>query len=74
MFGTNIQVLKGKNIAAIFKTSPIEIHNITIYDPVANQKGLNPAYDAFIDNQIDANTALRQAQEEGDKAIAESGL
>jgi multiple sugar transport system substrate-binding protein len=74
MFGANVEVLKGKSVAAIFKTTPIEIHNITIYDPVANQKGLNPAYDAFIDNKIEANTALRQAQEEGDMAIAESGL
>jgi multiple sugar transport system substrate-binding protein len=69
-FGTDRKVLQGKNVAAIFKTSFIDIHNITKYDD-AISKALDQPYYDFVSGLIDENTAIRLAQEAAAKAIAE---
>jgi multiple sugar transport system substrate-binding protein len=68
-FGANIEVLKGKNISAIFKTTPLPIHNINDFDSPVKKALDQPFYD-FLSGKFDANTALRTAQEAADKAIA----
>jgi multiple sugar transport system substrate-binding protein len=70
IFGENRTVLKGKNVAAIFKTSPLDIHHINKYDDAAKKALDQPFYD-FVSGKIDENTSLRLAQEAADKAIAD---
>ncbi|MCC2686213.1 MAG: family 1 extracellular solute-binding protein [Paenibacillaceae bacterium] len=71
-FGVNREVLKGKNVAAIFKTSPLDIHHINKYDSVVKKALDQPFYD-FVSGKTDENTAIRTAQEAADKAIADMG-
>lgn len=71
MFGQNRKVLQGKNIDAIFKTTPLDIHHISKFDdPV--RKAIDPAFYDFLSGVTDENTAIRQAQEAADKAIADA--
>ncbi|MCC2686274.1 MAG: family 1 extracellular solute-binding protein [Paenibacillaceae bacterium] len=70
VFGENLASLKGKNVSAIFKTIPMPIHHVTIYDSPTVKATNAPFYD-FLNGKTDANTALRLAQEAADKAIAE---
>ena len=70
VFGENIEVLKGKNVAAIFKTTPLEIHHINDYDDAVKKAMNQPFYD-FFSGKLDMNTAIRIAQEAADKAIAD---
>jgi multiple sugar transport system substrate-binding protein len=71
VFGEKREVLKGKNVAAIFKTTPLDIHKYTNYDDVA-KKPLDAAFYEFLTGSIDANTALRKAEEGANAAISQA--
>jgi multiple sugar transport system substrate-binding protein len=67
-FGTDLQALKGKNVAAIFKMTPSTIKAPTIYDQQMAAI-LGKAADAVALQQKDINSALRDAAKAGDEAI-----
>jgi multiple sugar transport system substrate-binding protein len=73
VFGADREVVKGKNISAIFKTTPLLLRQYTDYDGEAT-KALNAAFNDYLSGKIDVNTALRQAQENADSAIAGMGM
>ncbi|CAG7639427.1 ABC transporter substrate-binding protein [Paenibacillus allorhizosphaerae] len=68
VFGSNVSILKGKNIGAIFKTKAAPMRNISDFDAVV-QKELYKAYDMLVSGNSDINTLLRTANEEAEKAI-----
>jgi multiple sugar transport system substrate-binding protein len=67
-FGADLKSLKGKNIAAIFKTNASPTSPYSIYNPVAEK-----AVDAVVNKELatgtDANTVLRQVEELANKNI-----
>ncbi|MCC2686076.1 MAG: extracellular solute-binding protein family 1 [Paenibacillaceae bacterium] len=67
-FGADLKSLKGKNIAAIFKTNAAPTSPYSIYNPVAEK-----AVDAVVNKELatgtDANTVLRQVEETANKNI-----
>ncbi|MCZ8511812.1 extracellular solute-binding protein [Paenibacillus filicis] len=69
-YGANVPYLKGKNIAGIFKSKPRKINDpLTEYDVLVRS-----AIDAQVKELAagkDVNTALRAAEEAGNKAIEE---
>jgi multiple sugar transport system substrate-binding protein len=70
VFGQDRKVLEGKNVAAIFKTQPLDIHHINQYDDPVKKALDQPFYD-FVSGKLDENTAIRQAQEAATKALAD---
>jgi multiple sugar transport system substrate-binding protein len=69
LFGKNLKSLQGKNVAAVYKNVYGSMAKPSRYDDLikdANQK----AFDQMIKEKLDINTAIRIAQETGDKAIA----
>jgi multiple sugar transport system substrate-binding protein len=68
-FGQDNPDLKGKNIEALFRTGKLpDKDDPSPYTPIVNQK-LNDAFANVYNKGIDINTALRQAEEEANKAI-----
>jgi multiple sugar transport system substrate-binding protein len=68
-YGSDLGSMKGKHLEAIFKTVPSPIHAQTEYDKIVKAKLKDAA--AFVAKRAkDVNTALRDAQEESDQAIA----
>jgi multiple sugar transport system substrate-binding protein len=67
-FGTDLQTLKGKNIAAVFKMTPPTIKAPTIYDQ-QTWPLLTQAAKAVALQQKDVNTALRDANEAANAVI-----
>lgn len=69
LFGKNIKSIQGKNFAAVFKNVYGSMAKPSRYDDLikdVNQK----AFDRMVKENLDRNTAIRIAQEEGDRAIA----
>ncbi|MDF2715955.1 MAG: family 1 extracellular solute-binding protein [Paenibacillus sp.] len=67
-YGANMKSVQGKNIKVVFKSSFASPYQPTSYDPLTNTP-LNDAVKNFIDNGMDINTALRQAEEASNKVI-----
>lgn len=69
-FGSQLPYLAGKNLAAIFKTTPGKLReNSTAYDTIV--LGLiNPLADRLRAGETDINTMLRETQEKADAALA----
>lgn len=62
-FGTGVDYLKGKNLQSVYKSKPVQYPVSSQYRTKA--EGIVVAkFNAFRDNQIDVNTALKQAEEE----------
>lgn len=73
-FGTESQVLKGKNVQAIFKHRPVPYHNKpSKYDAIADAQ-LNSAGLQLFGNTKDINTIIRETEEAiNNKVAAEAG-
>lgn len=67
-FGQNVNILKGKNIAAVFKLKPAPMRTVTEYDNFV-LKEVDTASDKMAAGDSDFNTLLRTANEAADKAI-----
>ncbi|MDF2722529.1 MAG: family 1 extracellular solute-binding protein [Paenibacillus sp.] len=63
-FGANLPFLKGKNVAAIFKTTPAVRFLPTLYDAAARNIVMKIFSDQVMKGNKDINTALREADEE----------
>jgi multiple sugar transport system substrate-binding protein len=68
-FGADITKLKGKNIKAALKHKPAPVHPRTTYSRIA-QAQLIPALKKVVEGTLDVNSALREADELANKAIA----
>jgi multiple sugar transport system substrate-binding protein len=68
-FGQDYASLKGKNIAAPFKYKHQPINRGSVYDSLVNPE-INKAADEMVKGEKDVNTALREAEERANKAIA----
>lgn len=72
LYGRNMKSLQGKNTKAVFKSQfapPVPPHkNADLVFPHINQ-----ALTRVINGEIDANTAIREAEEAANKEIAEKG-
>jgi len=73
-FGIESEVLKGKNVQAIFKHRPVPYHNNpTKYDAIADS-ALNAAGVQLFTNAKDINTLIRETEESiNAKVAAEAG-
>ncbi|MDQ1913460.1 extracellular solute-binding protein [Paenibacillus sp. GD4] len=71
-FGSNLSLLKGKNVASILKTKPAPLAPVTPYDSALSSE-MNTAFNEVASGAKDINTALMRAQESADKKIVEIG-
>ncbi|MCC2683949.1 MAG: hypothetical protein K0R75_848 [Paenibacillaceae bacterium] len=71
-FGKDFIYMKGKNKQSIFKYKNQPVNMGSFYDKFVD-KELGMAADAVVKGDLDINTALRQAEENANKAIAASG-
>jgi multiple sugar transport system substrate-binding protein len=69
-YGAELSTLKGKHLDAIFKSKSAKLIAPTEYDDLVSPT-LGTAFKDVILNGKDINTALREAQDAADKAIAE---
>jgi multiple sugar transport system substrate-binding protein len=69
-YGSELSTLKGKHLDAIFKSKSAKLVYPSEYNEVV-QPTLVAAFKDVILNGKDINTALREAQDAADKAIAE---
>ncbi|WP_028550684.1 ABC transporter substrate-binding protein [Paenibacillus sp. UNC451MF] len=69
-FGSSLNTLKGKNMDAILKSSPAPSTPPSEYKEIAKRQ-IVPAFNKVIDQDMDINTALREAEELADKEITE---
>jgi hypothetical protein len=69
LLGTSIPELKGKNMKGVFRNKFAVGQTGTDYMWIA-RKELKPAMENFIKGSVDANTALRDAQEKANEKIA----
>jgi multiple sugar transport system substrate-binding protein len=70
-YGENMPELKGKNIQAIFKSSPAPIPPETPYNGLST-KIIRDSFVNYISGKEDLNSALRSADEAFDKAVKEA--
>ncbi|CAG7614185.1 ABC transporter substrate-binding protein [Paenibacillus allorhizosphaerae] len=72
-FGTESEVLKGKNVQAIFKHRPVPIHNNpTKFDATADAQ-LNSGALQLFGNTKDINTIIRETEEKTNQKVEELG-
>ncbi|CAG7648330.1 hypothetical protein PAESOLCIP111_05575 [Paenibacillus solanacearum] len=69
-FGASMDFMKNKHIEAIYKTKPAKTFIPTKYDSIA-MSAMNAAVSKAVKNNIDLNTALREAEESINKQINE---
>lgn len=70
-FGTDVPVLKGKNVAAALRVTPAKMIPPHEYNAVIDGR-LNALVADMVKENADINTLLRRAQEEADQAIMEA--
>lgn len=72
-FGKESEVLKGKNVQAIFKHRPVPIHgNLTKFDATADGQ-LNSGALQLFGNAKDINTIIRETEEAINQKVAAQG-
>lgn len=71
-FGIDLPVLKGKNTAAFFKDTIGKPITVTRYDGIARSTFTEVAVDGYSKGKLDIAAALRTAEEEINKKIAEA--
>lgn len=69
-FGSEMDFMEGKNIEAIFKNTPAKTFNTTRYDGISFNH-FNGALREVINEGVDVNTALRNAEESINQIIKE---
>lgn len=67
-FGQNLEVLKGKRIASIFKSKPVPYPNSSPYRS-KSESIANKYFNEYLAGTIDINTALSRADEEINKML-----
>ncbi|MDF2722726.1 MAG: hypothetical protein K0Q59_2401 [Paenibacillus sp.] len=67
-YAADLKGMEGKNVAAFFKDTLGKPAPTTKYDAIA-KTALNAAFAQMGGNKVDANTALRQAEENINKQI-----
>lgn len=67
-YGQDLPKYKGKDVSVLFPKQPAQISNITEYQVVAAQQ-LNAALTRIAKDNVDINTAMREAVENTDKEI-----
>ncbi|CAG7622455.1 hypothetical protein PAESOLCIP111_02428 [Paenibacillus solanacearum] len=68
-FGAKMDILKGKNVASLFKSTPAYAPPFSIYHSKGNEV-LKKAFADVVADKVDVNTALRSAEEEISKYIS----
>jgi multiple sugar transport system substrate-binding protein len=68
-YGQQYASVKGKNVAAIFKTKSAPLHKFHVLENSAVNAPMAAAAKSIIVEKIDINTALRQAEEQINKNI-----
>lgn len=68
LYGMEFPVLKEKNVAGIFKTTPTERNIATPYNALSSAALLR-GFQAYVTGTEDVNTVLRKAQEEANAEI-----
>lgn len=71
-FGSELDILKGKNVGAYFKDTVGKPITVTPYDGIARSTFSEIAVDGYAKGTYDISTALRLAEEEINKKIAEA--
>lgn len=69
-YGQTMSAMQGKNIAGLLKSKSANIKDPSDYDTMVNKILQKAGFDAGM-GKVDMNTAISQAQEAADKAIAE---
>jgi multiple sugar transport system substrate-binding protein len=69
-FGADLESLKEKNIKAVFMSKPADNPPASKYADLA-ESFLTGAVDKVLGGQVDANTALREAEDQANKKIDE---
>jgi multiple sugar transport system substrate-binding protein len=70
-FGTGVDSLKGKNVLAIFETTPLPEVESTEWNSTIGKKVMDGYVKKIALENMDINTALRQAEEEINKQVAQ---
>lgn len=70
IFGADFPVLKEKNIAGVFKTTPSPRNIATEYDSIAGA-AIRRAFSDYVQGTDDVNTVLRMAEEQANLEIEE---
>lgn len=70
MFASDSDIFKGKNLESIFMVSPAPLPDYSIWKSTTD-KFITEAISSVALNNIDINTALRQAEEKANQAIQE---
>lgn len=68
-FGGDLPALKGKNVEVVYHYKPASQYTPSLYDTLV-QKEMNKAYDNVYEKKTDINSALREAEELANQAIA----
>ncbi|CAG7627361.1 ABC transporter substrate-binding protein [Paenibacillus allorhizosphaerae] len=68
-FGTKMDILKGKNVASLFKSTPAYAPPFSIYHSKGNEV-LKKMFTDYVADKMDVNTALRSSEEEINKYIS----
>jgi multiple sugar transport system substrate-binding protein len=71
-FGKNIPSLNGKNVKAAFLSQPAKAYPVSKYDEVGQQVMGGTTLGPIVKGTKDINTALREAEEKINSAIAQS--
>ncbi|MCC2686835.1 MAG: family 1 extracellular solute-binding protein [Paenibacillaceae bacterium] len=71
IYGSNYPILKQKNVKGVFKVETRTPHPFNEYDDIVRKQVDNIFIDEYLKGGIDANTALRQIEEQANKAIKE---
>lgn len=71
IFGQERESYKGKNVAALFKSTTRDSHVASEYDGIV-YGAIRRQAERFFNNEIDVREALRAAEEEANKLIAEA--
>ncbi|MDF2724329.1 MAG: family 1 extracellular solute-binding protein [Paenibacillus sp.] len=68
-FGAGVDSLKGKNIAAIFKTQPASDIELSEYNSTIGKKAIDDIIPKLVLENIDVNSVLRMAEEDINKKM-----
>jgi multiple sugar transport system substrate-binding protein len=67
-FGVNLQTLKGKNVQAIFKSTPASLPDPTRYDTFVTEN-IQKYVKTYLNGEVDVNTMIRQLEDFVNKEI-----
>lgn len=68
-FGAGVESLKGKYIEAIFKTTPADSIDLSVYNSTIGKKAIDDVVPKIVLENMDVNSALRIAEEDINKKL-----